>query len=169
MISFGSFIDYWFRHRANSHLRTPPHLRVADGHDGGGPLCHHESDGPRRYQDDDDLCVPREEPHERAGREAQRYFPDPAASSKNESPTSPRLCELRKIRLSDNSKRPADHRLLLCCMRFPPSTASPRNPFLTPKGSCLLPNGGLPPRLPPESPSRNRARRRNHAETNFTG
>jgi len=51
----------------HSRPRSTPHFRFTDGHGGSRPHRHHEGDGARRYQDDDDLRVARKEPHPGAG------------------------------------------------------------------------------------------------------
>ena len=63
-VRFESFRGSWTRHPANS---IPLHPWLPDGDGRGRSIHDHESDGPRRHQDDDDLCFPWEEPYPGAG------------------------------------------------------------------------------------------------------
>ena len=73
-----------------------PYIRFADGDDGSRPSRHHEGDETRGHQDDDDLGVPRKEPHKGSGGEAKWDPPASSYAPKNESTTTSCLYKLSK-------------------------------------------------------------------------
>ena len=91
------FQRYLSRNPANSHTRVTPYIRGRRWRWQEPTHRHHEGDGAYRHKDNDDLRLPRKIPHPRPGRETQRDPVTAVVGSKNESPTSTGLYELRKI------------------------------------------------------------------------